>query len=124
MTKLLTRTVAAVAVAVAVLGTSTVASAQGSLFRLFPNRVQTFTAMVYAGQLARVEVRGDRDPRADLDLYIYDAYGNLVAMDDDETNFCIGQWVPSFTGVVTIRVINHGVVYDDYNLLMWGGYFR
>ena len=124
MKKLMTRTVAALAVVATVLGTCTVASAQGSLFRLFPGRVQTFTAMVYGGQLARVEVRGDRDPRADLDLYVYDAYGNLVAVDDDSTNFCIGQWVPNFTGVVTIRVVNHGWVYDDYNLLMWGGYFR
>ena len=124
MKKILTRTVAALAVVAAVLGTSTVASAQGSIFRLFPNRVQTFTAMVYAGQLARVEVRGDQDPRADLDLYIYDAYGNLVAVDNDNTNFCIGQWVPSFTGMVTIRVVNHGYVYDDYSLVMWGGNFR
>jgi hypothetical protein len=110
-------------VVAAVLGSVTAAHAQGS-FRLYPDRVHTFTAMVYAGQPVRVEVRGDRDRRADLDLYIYDAYGNQVAVDDDRTNFCIGGWVPDFTGVVTIRVVNHGWVYDDYDLVMWGGSFR
>jgi hypothetical protein len=32
--------------------------------------------------------------------------------------------VPRFTGVVTIRVVDHGWVYDDYSLVMWGGNFR
>jgi uncharacterized protein involved in high-affinity Fe2+ transport len=122
MKKLMTRTVVALAMVAAVLGSVTAANA-GSIFRLYPDRVQTFTAMVFEGQPVRVEVRGDSDPRADLDLYIRDAYGNLVAIDDDDTNFCIGEWVPRFTGVVTIRVVNHGRVYDDYSLVMWGGYF-
>jgi hypothetical protein len=124
MKKLMTRTVAALAVVAAVFGSVTAANAQGSTFRLFPDRVHTFTAMVYEGQPVRVEVRGDQDPRADLDLYIYDANGILVAIDDDNTNLCVGWWVPRFTGVVTIRVVNHGWVYDDYSLLMWGGNFR
>ena len=59
MKKFMTRTVAALAVVAAVLGSVAVANA-GSIFRLYPGRVQTFTAMVYAGQPVRVEVRGAR----------------------------------------------------------------
>jgi hypothetical protein len=122
MRQFINRMAAAVA-AVAVLATGTVAFAQGS-FRIYDGETDTFTAMVYEGRPVRIEVRGDGDHRADLDLYVYDRYGRLVAVDNDNTDFCIGGWVPSFTGLVTIRVRNVGWVYNDYFIRMWGGNFR
>jgi hypothetical protein len=121
MRQFINRMAAAMA-AVAVLATGT-AWAQGG-FRLYEGNTHTFTAMVYEGQPVRIEVRGDGDSRADLDLYVYDRYGRLVAVDNDDTDFCIGRWVPNFTGVVTIRVRNVGYVFNDYSLRMWGGNFR
>ena len=86
MRQFITRVAAAVA-AVAVLATGT-AWAQ-SRFRLYEGNTHTFTAMVYEGQPVRIEVRGDGDSRADLDLYVYDRYGRLVAVcyaGDDDLN--------------------------------------
>ena len=121
MRQFITRMAAAVA-AVAVLATGT-ASAQ-SLFRLYEGNTHTFTAMVYEGVPVRLEVNGDGDHRADLDLYVYNRFGRLVAVDNDSTDFCVGRWVPTFTGLVTIQVRNVGWVYNDYSIRIWGGSFR
>jgi len=66
----------------------------------------TFTRSFYGGETARVIVRGDGD--SDLDLFIYDEFGNLVAKDDDDTDYCVCTWVPRRTGRFTIRVVNVG----------------
>jgi hypothetical protein len=124
MTLSLIRKATAVAAAVAILASGTVAAAQTSTWRLRAGLQHTWTAQVFAGVPVRVVVDGDGDSRADLDLYIYDQNGRLVAVDNDYTDFCIGSWTPSFTGTVTIRVVNVGTVYNDYVLTMTGGYFR
>jgi hypothetical protein len=123
MRQFISRLVATVA-AVAVLATGAVATAQGSPFRLLGGDTHTFTAMVYEGVPVRIEVDGDGDSRADLDLYVYNRYGRLVAVDNDNTDFCIGRWTPNFTGLVTIHVRNVGWVYNDYFIRLWGGSFR
>ena len=120
---LIRKATAAVA-AVAILASATAATAQSSTWRLRSGLTHTWTAQVFAGVPVRVVVDGDGDTRADLDLYIYDQFGRLVAVDNDYTDFCIGTWTPSFTGRVTIRVVNVGTVYNDYEITMSGGYFR
>lgn len=67
-----------------------------------------------AGEFARVTVSGDGD--TDLDLYVYDAAGNLVARDDDRTDQCIATWVPRRSGWFYIQVVNLGSVYNAYTL--------
>ena len=57
-------------------------------------------------------VVGDGD--CDLDLYIYDENGNIVASDTDYTDQCICRWVPSWTGKFIIRIVNRGYVYSNY----------
>jgi hypothetical protein len=50
------------------------------------------------------------------DLYVYDENGNQVAADDDLTDECFVSWVPRWTGVFTIRIVNRGSVYNRYRL--------
>ncbi len=66
----------------------------------------------WANELAEVVVIGDGDN--DLDLYIYDQNGNLIASDTDYTDQCICRWVPSWTGAFTIKIVNRGIVYSNY----------
>jgi hypothetical protein len=108
--------------AVAILATSTVAMAQGSFRRIFGGQTQTFTAYVVAGVPAAVTIRGDGD--TDLDLYVYNRFGQLVAVDDDGTDHCIVRWVPASTGMVTIRLVNLGGVFNDYVIRRWDGLFN
>lgn len=63
---------------------------------------------------AVVAVNGDGD--TDLDLYIYDENGNLIASDTDSTDSCVATWTPKWTGKFTIKVVNRGSVYNRYEI--------
>jgi hypothetical protein len=71
-----------------------------------------FDVSFVKGYLAEVLVSGDGD--TDLDLYIYDSNGNLIASDTDYTDDCYVRWVPAWTGRFVIRVVNRGGVYNNY----------
>jgi hypothetical protein len=73
-----------------------------------------FTVDFRGGELASVALSGDGD--TDLDLYVYDEYGNLMDYDDDYTDDCIAIWAPSRTAPFTIRVRNRGPVYNIYTI--------
>lgn len=66
----------------------------------------------WSGDLAEVVVIGDGDN--DLDLYVYDDNGNLIASDSDYTDQCVCRWIPAWTGIFTIRIVNRGVIYSNY----------
>lgn len=66
------------------------------------------------GELARIAVKGDGD--TDLDLYVYDENGNLIASDTDNTDCCLVSWTPRWTGKFTVRVVNRGNVYNNYRI--------
>lgn len=70
----------------------------------------TYYASFRANQLAEVAVVGDGD--TDLDLYVYDANGNLIGSDIDYTDACYVRWVPAWTGRFTIKIMNRGSVYN------------
>ena len=72
----------------------------------------TFTVKFFSNERATVVVSGDGD--TDLDLYIYDEIGNLIAKDDDYSDDCIVNWFPKWTGQYEIRVVNRGNVYNEY----------
>ena len=98
-------------------GTAAVA---GTIERVNAFQTDVWQARVSVGVPVTVTVDGDGD--TDLDLYVYDSNGTLVAIDDDLTDFCIGAWTPRFSGVVTIRVVNRGGVYNRYVINVRGGY--
>ena len=64
------------------------------------------------GELAIVAVIGDGD--TDLDLYVYDQNGNLIARDADYTDDCVVTFTPRWTGNFTIKIVNRGRVYNSY----------
>jgi hypothetical protein len=87
---------------------------QSNSFRLSARSYRTFTVRFVAGEVAEVALRGDGD--TDLDLFVYDELGNLIAADEDNTDFCVVRWVPKWTGRFTIKVVNHGFVYNDFRI--------
>ena len=66
------------------------------------------------GEYAQVSVRGDGD--TDLDLYVYDEYGNLVCRDTDSTDQTYCGWTPAWTGTFRIKIENLGSVYNRYRI--------
>ena len=68
-----------------------------------------------ANELAEVLVSGDGD--TDLDLYVYDSNGNLIAKDIDYSDDCYVRWIPAWTGRFIIRIVNRGPVYNRFVIL-------
>lgn len=60
---------------------------------------------------AEIAVVGDGD--TDLDLYVYDSYGNCVK-DDSYNRNCYVSFNVSVGGNFTVRVVNRGGVYNNY----------
>ena len=115
---MLRQTIAAAAAALSLFAANAHADAVGGT-KVNDSRVEAHATDVYhisfyAGELATVVVTGDGD--TDLDLYIYDQFGNLVASDTDTTDVCIGQFVPTLTGSFRIELKNLGGVYNRYQI--------
>lgn len=56
------------------------------------------------------------DGSTDLDLYVYDESGYLVAKDDDNTDDCVVRFIPRWTGRFTVKVVNRGKYANRYTL--------
>lgn len=80
-----------------------------------PGRSDNFNVSFVAGYIAEVALSGDGD--TDLDLYVYDSNGNLIASDTDYTDDCYVNWVPAWTGRYIIKVVNRGRVANRYVLM-------
>lgn len=63
-----------------------------------------------------VALSGDGD--TDLDLFVYDPYGNLVASDTDALDDCVARWLPRKAGTYRIQVKNLGRVYNNYRMMV------
>ena len=80
------------------------------------NSYQTNSHRVYLHRGDTVDVSLSGDGTTDLDLYVYDAYGNLCASrtgpyDDEAVSLDVYE-----SEYFTIRVVNRGYDYNDYNL--------
>lgn len=75
----------------------------------------TWTCSFVAERLAEIFVSGDGD--TDLDLYVYDSNGNLIASDTDYSDDCYVTWVPRWTGKYYVKIVNRGGVYNRYVIL-------
>lgn len=80
-----------------------------------PGCTDNFSVSFVKGYIAEVALSGDGD--TDLDLYVYDSNGNLIAADTDYTDDCYVSWVPAWTGRYTIKVVNRGRVANKYVLI-------
>ena len=79
---------------------------------------------VKAGVPVEVHVTGDGDPRAELEVFITDACGHVVAVEDRHSDVRVVHWVPSFSGWAVIRVLHLTRVYNDYQVRVQGGVLR
>jgi hypothetical protein len=60
----------------------------------------------YGGEQAVVTLEGHNP--SDIDLWIYDEYGNLICSSTGYSSYESCTWTPSWTGDFTIRVENEG----------------
>ena len=74
-----------------------------------------YTVTFRAGEPAQVAVSGDGD--TDLDVFVYDENGNLVASDLSTSDQAAVSWTPRWTGEFRIEIKNRGGVYNQYTLL-------
>jgi hypothetical protein len=82
---------------------------------VYGNSNDIYDVNFIAGQLAEIAVNGDGD--TDLDLYVFDSNGHLIAKDDDYTDRCYVSWVPAWTGRYTVKVVNRGPIVNYYRML-------
>ena len=80
-----------------------------------PGSSDSYEVSFVANYLAEVGISGDGD--TDLDLYIFDSKGNLIAADEDYTDDCYVYWFPPKTGRYQIVVVNRGRIPNKYILL-------
>jgi len=85
--------------------------------RVNANSTDVYTVRCRGGEPTTVIVSGDGD--TDLDLYVYDANGNLGAYDNDGTDDCVVTFTPRYTGSFKIKIKNLGRVYNQYNMLIF-----
>ena len=83
-------------------------------YRLPGNMIHTFTRNLARGESVEVTVEGDTT--TDLDVYVYDPFGNLVAKDDDSIDYCLVDFWAQYSGAYTIKVVNRGSIYNDYDI--------
>jgi hypothetical protein len=72
----------------------------------------TYKLPFRAGQDATIFVSGDGS--TDLDLYILDENGNLIAYDEDYSDDCLVRWNPRWTGSFQIVVKNQGRTWNRF----------
>ncbi len=77
-------------------------------------KTDVYEEVFAAGVSVVVYVEGDGD--TDLDLRIYDANGNLIDSDTDNTDKCLCEWTPRWRGKFRIEIKNYGDVRNYYTL--------
>lgn len=79
--------------------------------------VDVYRITCRGGETTTIYVSGDGD--TDLDLYVYDSNGNLIAYDDDGLDECLVRFVAYRNHTFTVRVRNRGSVYNCYTLVAY-----
>ena len=70
------------------------------------NSTDYYTVYFRGNEFARVVMKGEGS--SDLDCYLYDQNGNLVAQDLNSEDFCELKFAPRWTGPFVIYVRNLG----------------
>jgi len=78
---------------------------------------RNFEVQCYGGEATAISIEGDGD--TNLDVYVYDKFGNLLAYDESRSGDCFVAFVPPRTGAVTIQIVNQGLVYNDFCFLAY-----
>lgn len=88
--------------------------AQRGTHRVAAYSSRTFDVACNGGELTAVSVRGDGD--TDLDLFVYDGRGVLVASDTDGSDRCLVSFYAITGGTFRIVVRNFGDVYNEFDI--------
>jgi hypothetical protein len=75
---------------------------------------QTYYFWFVGGEYAVVQVAGDGG--TDVDVYVYDQDGYLVASDTDRSDWCYVSWYAGRTQRYRVEVRNLGGVWNEYVL--------
>lgn len=82
--------------------------------RVLSNTTDIWEIRFRGGERGSIRVDGDGD--TDLDCYVYNSAGTLVAYDNDMTDYCILDWYQASTGNIRLEIRNLGDVYNEYIL--------
>lgn len=94
-----------------------VGGSQRGTDRVWAYDSEFYTVNIRGGEATQVAIIGDHD--TDLDLFIYDEDGNLVASDEDGTDTCYAAVTARFGTKIIIEVRNLGRVYNDFEISVW-----
>lgn len=74
----------------------------------------THTATFRGNEVAEVAVVGNGESR--LDMYVYDEDGNLIRSCEGAGDRCLARWVPKWTGIFRVKVVNRGPGVNHYGI--------
>ncbi|MDR3153750.1 MAG: hypothetical protein LBW85_05625 [Deltaproteobacteria bacterium] len=87
-------------------------SGRGNRYRVNPYDTDNHTVRYRGGEIALATAIASGD--YDIDLYVYNGDGQLVAYDNDSTSIGTCAWVPSYTRDYSLRVKNTTGSYVKY----------
>jgi hypothetical protein len=76
-----------------------------------PGTTDILTARITGQQWVTIGLVGDGG--TDLDLYVYDPFGQLVARDEGQTDNGLVRFWAVYTGSYTVRVVNRSNLYSN-----------
>jgi hypothetical protein len=68
--------------------------------------------------LERASIRVDGDGDGDIDCYLQNESGAVVASDTDSTDTCVLSVIPRWTGLFTLLIQNNGDRADAYRVVI------
>ncbi len=80
--------------------------------RMTPKGLALHTVWFEEGEPARIYAAGE----GDLDLYVYDRFGQLVAHDNSALFTAACDWTPLGTGEYLVKLVNNDGLHMDYLL--------
>lgn len=86
-------------------------------FRIPSRGTHDWSVRLQAYQTTVIAISGDGT--TDLDLYVYDQYGNLIVSDVSYGDQCYVALDVYVTSNFLVRVVNRGYVYNDYEILIF-----
>lgn len=74
----------------------------------------TYNQLAFAGEVVTIDVAGS--DWTDLQLFVYDEFGNLIASDVSYGNECFVVFTANYTEYVTIEVVNNSFYSNCYGI--------
>lgn len=79
-----------------------------------PNATRVHEVVFEGEQRASIRVQGDHS--TNLDCFVYDSYGQVIASDNDSSDYCVLSWTAARTERYRVHIRNHGKSYNEYRM--------